>query len=95
LTAIKRSLAPEFSGNTGDVDGHQRLAGRASVQCFPAWPGKGPLGAVISQPVASSKDWPCRVASADAKSSWAVPKRLSMNPAEKHLAIRTEDHPLE
>jgi bifunctional non-homologous end joining protein LigD len=27
--------------------------------------------------------------------SWALPKGPSMNPAEKHLAIRTEDHPLE
>jgi bifunctional non-homologous end joining protein LigD len=27
--------------------------------------------------------------------SWAMPKGPSMNPAEKHLAIRTEDHPLE
>jgi bifunctional non-homologous end joining protein LigD len=27
--------------------------------------------------------------------SWAVPKGPSMNPADRHLAIRTEDHPLE
>ena len=27
--------------------------------------------------------------------SWAAPKGPSMNPADKHLAIRTEDHPLE
>jgi bifunctional non-homologous end joining protein LigD len=27
--------------------------------------------------------------------SWAGPKGPSINPADQHLAIRTEDHPLE
>ncbi len=91
-----------LSGTQGDVDKLQayrdkRDAGRTPEPVPPsgATPA-GPGGSfVIQEHHARRLHWDFRLERDGVLVSWALPKGVPSDPAVNHLAVHTEDHPLE
>jgi bifunctional non-homologous end joining protein LigD len=61
----------------------------------PAGSGRGPKMFVVHQHDATRMHWDLRLEIDGVLCSWAVPKEPSMDPDDKRLAVKVENHPLE
>lgn len=80
--ALKEYKKKRDFRQTSEPSGDERISGRKTNQF------------VIQKHAASNLHYDFRLQVGDVLTSWAVPKGPSMDPSEKRLAMRTEDHPL-
>ena len=84
LETYRKKRDPERTPEPFGEERSQRALAPASPRSF-----------VVQQHAARRMHWDLRLEIDGVLVSWAVPKGPSLDPGEKRLAVRTEDHPLE
>src|SRR6186713_2187018 len=81
-------------------DGLEAYRAKRDFEATPEPAGDAPEGTsalrfVVQEHSARSMHWDLRLEHEGTLASWAVPKGIPPDPRKNHLAVRTEDHPLE
>jgi bifunctional non-homologous end joining protein LigD len=94
-------VGPPPGGGPPDDDPLARYRGKRTAGSTPEPIGSGPVAGrggsifVVHEHVATRHHWDLRLEIDGVLVSWAVPRAPSMNPDEKRLAVKVENHPLE
>lgn len=98
-TSETAEATPTPTPGAGDLTAYRakRIAGATPEPMASAPPamGRGPRMFVVHQHDATRMHWDLRLEIDGVLCSWAVPKEPSLDPEDKRLAVKVENHPLE